>query len=76
LDGPIDFVLNDADKENCRRYVELLLPKMSSGGMILTDNTTTHAEQLAGFLDWVRRHPEVHSSEIPLGNGMELTTRH
>ena len=24
LEGPIDLVLNDADKENCRRYVEML----------------------------------------------------
>ncbi|HUU83999.1 MAG TPA: class I SAM-dependent methyltransferase [Phycisphaerae bacterium] len=75
IDGPIDFVLNDADKENCRRYVELLLPKLADRAVVLTDNTLTHAEDLADFLTWVRGHESFWSRNVPVGNGMELSVR-
>jgi len=73
LDGPIDFALNDADKENCRKYVETLANKMSNRGVILTDNTITHADQLAGFVAWVRGLEGFFSTRVPVGNGMEMT---
>jgi predicted O-methyltransferase YrrM len=75
LSGPFDFALNDADKENCIRYVELLSQRMSPRGVILTDNTLTHADQLAGFVAWVRGREEFYSTRVPIGNGMEMTVR-
>lgn len=75
IDGPIDFVLSDADKENCRHYVELLLPKLADRAVVLTDNTLTHADELADFLTWVRGHKSFWSSNVPVGNGMELSVR-
>jgi caffeoyl-CoA O-methyltransferase len=38
LDGPFDLVFIDADKENYCNYLDLVLPKMRSGGLILADN--------------------------------------
>ncbi len=73
LAGPFDFVLNDADKENCRRYVELLTDKLSDRAIVLTDNTLTHPAQLAGFLSWIRNHPGFVSAHVPIGNGMEMS---
>lgn len=73
--GPIDFVLNDADKENCRRYVELLAPKLADRAVVLTDNTTTHAAELAGFQAWIKKRPDFVSATIPVGNGMELSVK-
>ncbi len=75
LEAGIDFVLNDADKPNCRRYVELLAGRMNRRGVILTDNTITHAEQLAGFVEWVRRLEGFFSTRVPVGNGMEMTVK-
>lgn len=75
LDGPINFVLNDADKENCIQYVALLTEKLSDRAIVLTDNTLTHSDQLAGFLDWIRRRPDFCSAPVPVGNGMELSVR-
>lgn len=75
LDAPVGFVLNDADKEHCREYVEILLPRLDPGATIVTDNTRTHAAQLAGFLGWIRGHHAFVSADAPVGNGMEITVR-
>ena len=38
LDIKFDLVFIDADKENYLNYIELILPKMNKGGIILSDN--------------------------------------
>lgn len=38
LDLKFDLVFIDADKENYLNYFELILPKMNTGGIILSDN--------------------------------------
>ncbi|ELI6454191.1 O-methyltransferase [Flavobacterium psychrophilum] len=38
LDLKFDLVFIDADKENYINYINLILPKMSKGGIILSDN--------------------------------------
>jgi predicted O-methyltransferase YrrM len=38
IDGDIDMVFLDADKENYFKYLELVKPKLRSGGIILADN--------------------------------------
>lgn len=76
LDGPFDFVLNDADKENCTRYVDLVAGKLSDRGVVLTDNTISHAEQLDEFVAWIRRRDDFFSTGLTLGNGMELSIKH
>jgi len=75
LEGPFDFVLNDADKPNCIGYVELLTDKLSDRAVVLTDNTTTHPQQLADFVAWMRRHAGFCSVSVLVGNGMELSVR-
>jgi predicted O-methyltransferase YrrM len=73
--GPIDFVLNDADKENCIAYVEMLIPKLARRAVVLTDNTSTHPVELAPFLAWIRQRTDFVTATVPIGNGMELSVR-
>ena len=40
---PFDLVFIDADKENYSRYLELSLPLLREGGVILADNALSHA---------------------------------
>jgi predicted O-methyltransferase YrrM len=75
LEGPIDFVLNDADKNSCIQYVETLLPKLSDRAVVLTDNIHTHSVELADFLFWARSQPSLFSTEVRVGNGMEMTIK-
>jgi predicted O-methyltransferase YrrM len=73
--GPFDFVLNDADKENCIRYVELLADKLVDRAIVLTDNTVDMADDLAAFVAWIRRREDFFSTGVPVGNGMELSVK-
>jgi len=75
LDGPFDFVFNDADKENCRAYIELLATKLGDRAVVVTDNTITHAEQLAEFMKWVRGRSDFYSTSVTVGNGMEISVK-
>ena len=73
--GPIDFVLNDADKENCIRYIDMLADRLSDRAVVLTDNVVSHAAQLAEFVEWIRGHPCFASARVPVGNGMEMSVK-
>lgn len=73
--SPVDFVLNDADKEHCREYFELIAPHLSPGAAFVTDNTLTHPGPLGDFLDYLRHLPGYVSTPVPLGNGMEMTVK-
>lgn len=76
LPGPIDIGFIDAfDKANSQKYFELLWPKVRIGGSILVDNATTHREELAGYVGWVRARTDAASTEIPVGNGIEWTVK-
>ncbi|UCG32805.1 MAG: class I SAM-dependent methyltransferase [Phycisphaerales bacterium] len=73
LEGPFDFVLNDADKENLTTYVEMLRGKLAPHAVILTDNITSHAAEAAPFVEHMRNHPAFFSTLVPVGSGMELS---
>jgi predicted O-methyltransferase YrrM len=75
IDGPIDLAFIDADKPACRAYFDLLWPKLRIGGSILTDNATTHREELAEYIAYVRSVPNGSSAEVAVGNGVEWTIK-
>jgi caffeoyl-CoA O-methyltransferase len=75
LSEPIDFALNDADKENCRNYVEQLHSRMPVGGVILTDNVTSHAAVLHEFAEWIRQDPRFASALADIGSGIEVSIK-
>ena len=75
LPGPVDWVHNDADKENCIRYVELVYPKMPVGGVVLTDNVGNNEVVREQFVPWMRANANFFSTLVPVGNGMELSVK-
>ena len=76
IEDPVDLVFLDAgDKRQTRRYFELAWPKVRPGGSVLTDNATTHHDELAPFVRHVRSLADAASTEIPVGNGLEWTVK-
>jgi caffeoyl-CoA O-methyltransferase len=75
ITGSIDLAFVDADKPSTQKYFDLLWPKVRVGGMIITDNATTHRVELSDFVKNVRSRPDAHSIEIAIGNGIEWTVK-
>jgi predicted O-methyltransferase YrrM len=73
-----DFVLIDADKENIIKYFDLILPMMSVGGVIVTDNMLypeKYKYDMKIFSDYIKRNPKLRTITTPIGNGEEITVK-
>jgi predicted O-methyltransferase YrrM len=75
MPGPIDIAFIDADKPACRAYFDLVWPKLSAGGCVITDNATTHRTELAEYIKYLRSRPDASSVEVAVGNGIEWTIK-
>lgn len=86
LDATFDLVFIDADKENYAKYFELVLPKMNSGGVILSDNVlwsgkvlTTpkdddvDTQALIAYNKLLNNHPDVETIMLPIRDGLTIT---
>ena len=86
LEGTFDFVFIDADKRAYRDYYELVLPKVSSGGFIVADNTLWDGKvllpnpptgdhqtiEIKKFNDFVAQDERVEKVILPLRDGLTL----
>jgi predicted O-methyltransferase YrrM len=49
---------------------------LRSGGLLVTDNATSHASELGAFLAAVEAHPQLFCVTLPIGNGEQLAVKH
>ena len=86
LDGPFDLAYVDADKPHLRRYLDLLLPKLAVGGLVVVDNLLwkgrvagdemdEETEAIRAFNGYLMMHPQLRSVLLPLGDGVGLATK-
>jgi predicted O-methyltransferase YrrM len=73
LPGPFDLVFLDADRPNYLAYLDLLLPRVRRGGLLVTDNVRSHAHELTDFLHRLRHDPVLDTVTVETGNGQEVT---
>jgi len=86
IDASFDLVFIDADKENYSNYFELVLPKMKSGGILLSDNVLWSGKVLekpkkddvdtAALIDYnkmLNNDSRVESVLIPIRDGLTIT---
>lgn len=77
-DEYFDFVLIDADKENVIEYFDLILPMVSVGGIIVTDNMLypeKYQESMKKLSEHIKKHPNLKTMTSPIGNGEEITLK-
>ena len=73
-----DFILIDADKENIIEYFDLILPMVSPGGVIITDNMLypeKYRPEMKKFSDYLKTNSRLRTITSPIGNGEEITIK-
>jgi caffeoyl-CoA O-methyltransferase len=89
LEGPFDLVYVDAVKTEYRKYLDLTLPKIRVGGLIVVDNLLwggevaapstgepdANADALRSFNGYFMIHPQLQAVVLPLGDGVGLATK-
>jgi len=83
--GPFDRVYIDGDKRDCRRCLDLTLPFLAVGGMVVVDNLLwkgaiadpklraeddTAAREIERFNPYFMIHPQLATALLPLGDGV------
>ncbi len=86
LAGPFELAYVDADKLHLRRFLDLLLPKLAVGGLVVVDNllwkgrvagddTDDETEAIRAFNGYLMMHPQLRSVVLPLGDGVGLAAK-
>jgi predicted O-methyltransferase YrrM len=78
LNGPWDFVLVDAWKDDYPAYFDIVFQNVNVGGLMVADNITfptPPGEGIEKYVEKARSQPNAQSQLIPLGSGLELTVR-
>src|SRR6266481_10224978 len=85
LQETFDLVFIDAVKEEYRGYLDLALPKLREGGVVICDNLLwggqvageirsedqkTSTEALREFNDYFVNHPQLHAQVLSVGDGL------
>jgi len=71
--GPFDLVFLDADRGSYLTYLELVVPRLVPGGLLVADNVSSHAQELHDYLARVKSHPALLSVTVPVGKGEEIS---
>ena len=69
LHGPFEFVFIDAWKQDYVRYLEMVLPMVPAGGLILAHNVTDLRDQLQDFIHSVQTNPQLDTRLVNAGPG-------
>jgi len=86
LDKTFDLVFIDADKGNYPNYLELVLPKLKSGSVILSDNVLwsgkvveevkkndKNTKILMEYNKRINEHPKLESVLLPIRDGLTIS---
>ena len=65
----VDFIFLDSDRKQYVSWWQDLQRILKAGGVLVADNTLSHAAEIAPFLEIVRENSQYLTSVVPLGNG-------
>lgn len=67
-----DLIFLDANKEEYAQYFQYSLQVITPGGIVIADNTVSHAHKLTAFFEIVANEPRAHALELSIGTGLLL----
>jgi predicted O-methyltransferase YrrM len=74
-DGAFDFVFLDAERSEYSSWWPDLKRVLRPGGLLVVDNATSHAEEMASFARLLTADPSFITSLVPVGNGELLAVK-
>jgi predicted O-methyltransferase YrrM len=75
LSGPFDLVFLDADRSSYLTYLDMIVPKLRAGGLLIADNAVSHAHEMESYLARVKSHSQLFAVTVPIGNGEEVALK-
>ena len=66
---PFDLIFLDSDRHQYVGWWQRLSTLISPGGLLIADNATSHAAEMADFMALVRKANGFMTSLVPIGNG-------
>lgn len=76
LEGPLDFIFSDADKEWYTRYFVSLWPKLSVGGCFTAHNVLSDMSGIEEFLDHLETVPNAETTiDRSSSSGISITCK-
>ena len=72
---PFDFVFLDAEKEDYAAYLDMVVPLLSPGGVLVADNLLSHEDDLAPFRDRALADERLSGLVVPIGRGELLAVK-
>jgi predicted O-methyltransferase YrrM len=74
LQGTFDFVFLDAWKRDYKRFLDLLLPRITPRGLFLAHNVVNKQSEMRDFLDAIKNDPRLLTTIVtPSGEGMSVS---
>ena len=68
LQGPFELVFIDAWKPDYKKYLDLSLPLVPSGGIIAAHNVDSHPQEMQDFLEAIKTHPQLKTEFVKVGS--------
>ena len=75
LEGEIDFVFMDTEKQEYLRQFKAFWPHLTKGGTVYADNAVDLADKMGDYFDHVKNRSDALSVTNPIGNGLEITLK-
>lgn len=72
---PFDLIFLDSERGEYVGWWPRLSALIASGGLLITDNATSHASEIAEFVSLVRQSRRFVTSLVPIGNGEFIAYR-
>lgn len=87
LNEPFDLLFIDAVKEEYKQYLDLGLPRLRGGGVVIVDNllwggkvagadSATSTVALREFNKYFVNHPQLRAVVLPVGDGLGYAVKH
>jgi caffeoyl-CoA O-methyltransferase len=74
VQGPVDFVFLDAWKPDYRKFLELVYPRLTKGGLFLAHNVINKRDEMKDFLAAIEKNPDLFTTIVaPSGEGVSVS---